>query len=278
MHSLKMNGLTLGQQYTSKELAKIWGYEDYHALIRGVVTEKGSNVIVLFITKNKAKGSTPYEDQIDGDILYMMGQRKHGTDQRIAQNLQKRIDSFYLFFREKHHTPYTYYGECRLLSATLKNEDPSEFEFLLLESISDDLDIEQVVDYYLNTTNEDATGKGPSIEGNEVAVTHIRRERDPHNRKEAIKIHGHTCSICGFDFNVVYGEELANNYIEVHHIKQLSEGVQIVDPTTDLIPVCSNCHKMLHRRRTGNITIDELKEIETVKRYIQAIRKLNHSY
>lgn len=58
-----------------------------------------------------------------------------------------------------------------------------------------------------------------------------------------------TCQVpnCGFDFEMVYGE-LGRGYAEVHHIVALRE----LDPGTittldDLIVVCSNCHRMIHR-------------------------------
>ena len=53
--------------------------------------------------------------------------------------------------------------------------------------------------------------------------------------------------ICGFDFEEKYGE-LGKGYIEVHHIKPLSEIDEevVVNPETDLICVCSNCHRKIH--------------------------------
>ena len=61
----------------------------------------------------------------------------------------------------------------------------------------------------------------------------------------------------------MYGE-LGKGYIHVHHIVPLSEigeGYE-VDPINDLIPVCPNCHNMLHKKINGKfVSIDELKEI-----------------
>ncbi len=64
-----------------------------------------------------------------------------------------------------------------------------------------------------------------------------------------------------FNFNNIYGQELASNFIEVHHIKPLSQHEGTVNPETDLVPVCPNCHRMLHRYRNKTLTIDELKNI-----------------
>lgn len=78
----------------------------------------------------------------------------------------------------------------------------------------------------------------------------------------AIRIHGTKCMICGFDFEEKYGE-LGKGYIEVHHIKPLAnlDEEVVINPETDLIGVCSNCHKMLHRFKNYIISVDELKQI-----------------
>lgn len=87
-------------------------------------------------------------------------------------------------------------------------------------------------------------------------------ERSAQNREEAIRIHGTKCMICGFDFEKKYGE-LGKGYIEVHHIKPLSDLDEevVVNPATDLICVCSNCHRMLHRFRSYMVSVEELRRI-----------------
>ena len=58
-------------------------------------------------------------------------------------------------------------------------------------------------------------------------------------------------------FEEVYGE-VGRGFIEVHHIVPISErgGDYIVDPIRDLIPLCSNCHAMIHRL---GITLEKLE-------------------
>jgi hypothetical protein len=89
-----------------------------------------------------------------------------------------------------------------------------------------------------------------------------RYERVPENRKRAIEIHGLTCSICGFDFEKIYGLR-GHGFIEIHHINSLSsfEDEQNVNPATDLFPVCSNCHQMIHRIRENVLSIEDMKKI-----------------
>ena len=58
------------------------------------------------------------------------------------------------------------------------------------------------------------------------------------------------CACCGFDFFAVYGE-IGRGFIEAHHTKPVSTLHEYGEETKieDLAMVCSNCHRMLHRRR-----------------------------
>lgn len=99
-------------------------------------------------------------------------------------------------------------------------------------------------------------------EGKKVKYYTTKYERKPQNRKQAIKIHGTKCMVCGFDFYATYGE-LGRDFIEVHHTKplySLDEEIK-VNPETDLVCVCSNCHRMIHRKRNLILSIEELKEL-----------------
>lgn len=66
------------------------------------------------------------------------------------------------------------------------------------------------------------------------------------------------CSVCGFDFEKVYGE-VGKEYIHFHHIKPISEYVDSELGETDLktalnnlISVCPNCHCMIHKVKVDN--------------------------
>jgi 5-methylcytosine-specific restriction protein A len=41
---------------------------------------------------------------------------------------------------------------------------------------------------------------------------------------------------------------IKDGYIHVHHLKLVSQGPRKIDPKKDLVPVCPNCHAMLHTR------------------------------
>lgn len=86
-------------------------------------------------------------------------------------------------------------------------------------------------------------------------------ERNPIARKKCLEHYGVHCQICKFNFEKVYGE-VGRNFIHVHHIKPLHTIQQDyeVDPKMDLIPVCPNCHAMLHRKEGDEyLSIDQLR-------------------
>ena len=69
------------------------------------------------------------------------------------------------------------------------------------------------------------------------------------------------CQICSFNFQKVYGE-IGSEFIEAHHTQPLSE-LDISGGLTkkeDIALVCSNCHRMLHRRRPW-LEMAELKKL-----------------
>lgn len=121
-------------------------------------------------------------------------------------------------------------------------EVPLESSFIS----SDEVDIDDLEELY---------------EGAKKQVYVNQYERDRRAREKCIRIYGIKCSVCGFDFEKVYGEA-GRNVIHVHHLKPLSEiGREYkVDPENDLRPVCPNCHTMLHRKKPA-YSIDEVKAL-----------------
>jgi HNH endonuclease len=98
----------------------------------------------------------------------------------------------------------------------------------------------------------------PDAEGRRCVRRHVTYERSQRNRALAIQLRGTTYEVCGFNFDEVNGSEHADGYIQIHHVKPLSEYEGEVDVANDLVPLCANCHAMAHRRRTVT-SIKELK-------------------
>ncbi|PPA04767.1 restriction endonuclease [Pseudomonas sp. MWU12-2312b] len=121
---------------------------------------------------------------------------------------------------------------------------------------------EQIDDYKLNDNEQEFETTVTGIEGKQTTYFGVRYERSPKLRRQAIAIHGVACSACGFDFETAYGEH-AKGFIHVHHVKPISgyDEDQIVDPATDLITLCANCHAAVHKRPDQMLSVEQLKNI-----------------
>jgi len=91
-----------------------------------------------------------------------------------------------------------------------------------------------------------ATEGGPSY------VLTLRRERSRTLRRSKIREVEEAggliaCEACGFDFFAVYGD-LGRSYIEVHHRTPLHVSGETESSLADLALLCSNCHRMVHRK------------------------------
>lgn len=74
-----------------------------------------------------------------------------------------------------------------------------------------------------------------------------RYERDKKAREVCLSHYGYICQVCHIKLSDIYGA-IAETLIHVHHIKPISEIGEsyVVDPVTDLISVCPNCHAVIH--------------------------------
>lgn len=96
-------------------------------------------------------------------------------------------------------------------------------------------------------------------EGALITVKANRYERNQKARKACVEQKGYRCVVCGQDFAATYGE-IGKGFIHVHHLTPISSIGQEyeLDVERDLVPVCPNCHYMLHRKDPP-YTVEELK-------------------
>lgn len=99
-------------------------------------------------------------------------------------------------------------------------------------------------------------------EGKEASIIARRAERNPKARRACLEHHGYACKICGLLMSDLYGS-VGKDVIEVHHINEMSlcDGVRKVDPKEDLIPVCPNCHTILHTKRPAAYSLDDVRRM-----------------
>lgn len=97
---------------------------------------------------------------------------------------------------------------------------------------------------------------------------HITKEmevirRNPQLRQQCISRYGYQCQCCGMNFAEIYGKALGANFIEVHHLKPIStfetDGIP-EDFVENLVPLCSNCHSMIHHIEQSEHPLRELRE------------------
>ena len=81
------------------------------------------------------------------------------------------------------------------------------------------------------------------------------------------------CACCGFEFGEFYGPEYSKSCIEMHHIRPIfsysgeSESSTIEEALKNLLPVCPNCHRAIHR---NHISGDRLQA------FIDTVRSMHH--
>lgn len=94
-----------------------------------------------------------------------------------------------------------------------------------------------------------------------------RYERDPEERRKCIERYGNKfeCIVCGMSFEKIYGE-LGRDFIHVHHVNPLADNGK--DVSANMIPVCPNCHAMLHRylKEGSRNYCDLRKEINNLRK------------
>lgn len=109
-------------------------------------------------------------------------------------------------------------------------------------------------------------------EGTEYEKTITTHERNPINRQLCVQFKGFNCAVCGMSFEEKYGK-IGKGFIEVHHTNPVANmgDNHVVDIINELVPLCSNCHSMIHRRKPP-YTVKELQDMlintdETVTMY-----------
>jgi 5-methylcytosine-specific restriction protein A len=122
----------------------------------------------------------------------------------------------------------------------------------------------ELVDASEALVDVDDLGDGEAAEGRLLERRHFARERDRTLRDKKIahhlRSHNHLAyEICGFDFRAVYGDH-GGGYIECHHITPLHVSGQTKTKLSDLVLICANCHRMIHRRNPW-LTADQLRAL-----------------
>jgi 5-methylcytosine-specific restriction enzyme A len=106
------------------------------------------------------------------------------------------------------------------------------------------------------------------VEGSVTTVQINQYERNRAARDACLAHHGRKCCVCSFDFSMTYGA-LGKGYIHVHHLVPISDigREYTLDPTADLVPICPNCHAMVHSTKPP-LTIEQLRGVISAARNV----------
>lgn len=186
---------------------------------------------------------------------------------RIVNHARDTEDAGYLFLKrrlarsefnapvlEKYADGHTFYGlyDPTRLSASRVNPHFVHRAVAFFEDVARSLPTAKADD----ETNE----VYPQVENRRRVVSHLQRERSRLLAVECKQRDDYRCQACGFRFEQKYGRKLGHAFAEAHHVVPLSrlrEGVRT--RLEDLVTVCSNCHRMLHRMKGERGDIARLK-------------------
>jgi 5-methylcytosine-specific restriction endonuclease McrA len=129
---------------------------------------------------------------------------------------------------------------------------------------------QQAVDFFLDVARAQPNAQAEDA-SNEVYVrcenrkwvqAHLGRERSRYLATQCKVRDNFCCQVCDMTFSAVYGRALGASFAEAHHIKPLGTlNAKVKTRLEDLITVCANCHRMLHRMDGKPGDIRKLKAI-----------------
>ena len=226
-----------------------------------------------------------YNNFAEGDILFMYSTAPESKVRYMFRAIRTEVPSSEYIYDKDYWTDKSEFEQglkhnryVRLKLIAQLSEDDKRLSSDVLKSlgiktlqgasqIKEQASIDYIISIFKKTDDLDSdllqtTGES-FFEGIKRQVTVNSYERDHKARLQCIKIHGTACSVCGIDFEKMYGE-LGKGFIHVHHIvpiHSIGQGYK-VNPATDLVPVCPNCHAMLHRGMNGEArSIEDLKSL-----------------
>jgi hypothetical protein len=220
-----------------------------------------ANETHLAVTLHKTRNAPEhmYRDQIDGDRLLWESPAQHTEKRLEVRKLLSGAKPVRFFCRIRDRDPFVYCGLLKYISHA--GSAPVAFVWRLVDHASlKPLETFQRVASW-RPVSTDAPQPPPVSEatafseGLATKVTVNRYERDDAARSACLAAHGYKCWVCGFDFRAVYGS-LGDRFSFVHHrrpiAKRATKGPYQPDPARDLVPICGNCHVMVHRGARGS--------------------------
>lgn len=238
------------------------------------ITEKELILPALYIINRDRKVTT---SELIRELTYLFDPQ--GEDAEILANrsdtkFSQKVRNLVSHRENNRMAHYTFFNEGEYTITTegqnFLNTKIDELDYLFSQKFKY-LDVITFMKH-VNSDNKQILlySEQPISEGTaDVKLTKIR-ERSKILRNAAVAYYTKCgricCSVCGFDFERVYGE-LGKGFIEIHHERPIcqyenggnesfvSEAVKFVKP------LCANCHRMIHRNSKRPLSISELEYI-----------------
>lgn len=241
----------IGQSYTRRDVYKVIGIPED---TKGGNWDTGYNRYKSdwFIFCNigvPGRTGHNYNNTLLGDVLIWYGKTRARLLHPSIQAMIDHSNHVYIFAREDNNRPFIYLGIGKVKS--IEDIIPVKITWQFTE----DQEVRS------NGIAEEAIGAEKYIEGATKQISINIYERNLVARQKCLEYYGYSCSVCTFNFNDFYGE-IGEGFMHVHHLKPLAEvnGEYHINPIQDLIPVCPNCHAMLHKTNPP-LSISELQNI-----------------
>lgn len=193
------------------------------------------------------------------EIAISLGYKSHATLNVIIPSFSKLVIKKYPQIK----IPERDDGTKRLWHIPfLGSENKNRFHWMLRNELKEALiEVMGEIDEENFIPEEITKSEQPFIEGGYTQILVNSYERESKARTICLKKYGYKCQICGFDFEDVYGQ-IGKHKIHVHHKIPISmyKREYVLDPEKDLIPICPNCHLIIHSKKEC-FSVEELKEI-----------------
>jgi len=140
-----------------------------------------------------------------------------------------------------------------------KKTHPDKLYRLIEYPISENLGLDEVMEEIYGNDLID-NSKEKFKEGADKLIMHLSHERNPKAvkaKKDQFKRENKGklfCEACAFNFTKTYGIEA----IECHHTKPINKGERYTK-LSDLILLCPNCHRVVHKEKDKVPTLEQLK-------------------
>lgn len=234
---------------------------------------KYDNEFFIFVNvETSGRTGHNYDDKwLPEGTLFWHGKKNSHVNQPGIQEMLSNSIPCHIFTRnDNRNTRFEYQGIGKAIQANdtspveviwcfnnqTAEDEPSKASINVIteDIVNNDIQLEESTEFTVST----------HVEGAKKQIYTTRYERNQSLRSDAIRLHGTTCMACGFNFQKVYGNR-GKDYIEVHHIKPLATAGEAidVDPATDLVVVCANCHRIIHRKKNEILSLNELKALIT---------------